>query len=132
MFMHWIGSDDLMSQLGAATQFHPEWDLLCRLRGEGREAARKWLDQNVEHVGLRSTIDFTEMFLGIGTGANDRMRRDPPSRGSSRASGIAGFATDASTATSNPCRLTDARPRGGGPAVTACDRITVCGESLMS
>src|SRR5262249_41972229 len=25
MFMHWIGNDHLMSQLGTATQFHPNW-----------------------------------------------------------------------------------------------------------
>ena len=29
--IHWIGNDRLMSQLGTATQFHPEWSLLCRL-----------------------------------------------------------------------------------------------------
>jgi len=63
MFMHWIGNDHLMSQLGTATQFHPEWSLLCRLRDEGREAARKWLDQNFEHIGSRSTVDFADMFL---------------------------------------------------------------------
>jgi NTE family protein len=63
MLMHWIGNDPLMSQLGTATQFHPEWGLLCRLRDAGRESAKTWLDQNFEHIGTRSTIDFAEMFL---------------------------------------------------------------------
>jgi NTE family protein len=63
MFIHWIGNDRLMSELGTATQFHPEWSLLCRLRDEGREAAMKWLDQNFEHIGCRSTADVAEMFL---------------------------------------------------------------------
>jgi NTE family protein len=63
MLMHWIGNDPLMSELGTATQFHPEWALLCRLRDEGRETGRKWLDQNIEHIGSRSTVDFAEMFL---------------------------------------------------------------------
>ena len=63
MLMHWIGNDDLMSQLGTATQFHPEWSLLCRLRDQGRETATKWLDQNFDHIGARSTIDLAEMFL---------------------------------------------------------------------
>ncbi|MGQ0685334.1 patatin-like phospholipase family protein [Bradyrhizobium sp.] len=63
MFMHWIGNDPLMSELGAATQFHPEWSLLCRLRDAGRDTARTWLDANFEHIGTRSTIDFAEMFL---------------------------------------------------------------------
>jgi NTE family protein len=63
MFMHWIGNDYLMSQLGTATQFQPEWGLLCRLRDEGRETAGKWLDQNFEQIGARSTLDFAQMFL---------------------------------------------------------------------
>jgi NTE family protein len=63
MFMHWIGNDPLMSQLGTATQFHPEWSLLCRLRDEGRETARQWLDDHFEHIGSRSTVDIAEMFL---------------------------------------------------------------------
>ncbi|GLR86268.1 patatin-like phospholipase family protein [Bradyrhizobium iriomotense] len=63
MFMHWIGNDQLMSQLGTATQFHPEWSLLCRLRDEGREAARSWLDRHFDQIGNASTVDLTEMFL---------------------------------------------------------------------
>jgi NTE family protein len=63
MLMHWIGNDRLMSELGTATQFHPEWGLLCRLRDQGREITTKWLDQNFEHLGSRSTIDIAEMFL---------------------------------------------------------------------
>lgn len=63
MFIHWIGNDRLMSQLGTATQFHPEWSLLCRLRDEGRQAARSWLDSHFEQVGRSSTVDVTEMFL---------------------------------------------------------------------
>jgi len=52
-----------MSQLGTATQFHPEWGLLCRLRDAGRDAAAAWLDANFQHIGARSTVDFAEMFL---------------------------------------------------------------------
>jgi NTE family protein len=63
MFMHWIGNDYLMSQLGTATQFQPEWGLLCRLRDEGRETAGKWLHHNFEQIGARSTLDFAQMFL---------------------------------------------------------------------
>jgi NTE family protein len=63
MYMHWIGNDPLMAQLGTATQFHPEWGLLCRLRDAGRDAATAWLDANFQHIGTRSTVDFAEMFL---------------------------------------------------------------------
>jgi NTE family protein len=63
MFIHLIGNDRLMSQLGTATQFHPEWSLLCRLRDAGREAASRWLEQNFDHIGFRSTVDVDDMFL---------------------------------------------------------------------
>lgn len=63
MFMHWIGNDRLMSQLGTATQFHPEWGLLCTLRDAGRETAMKWLENNFEQVGCSSTLDLEGMFL---------------------------------------------------------------------
>ncbi|MDA9493584.1 patatin-like phospholipase family protein [Bradyrhizobium sp. CCBAU 11361] len=63
MYMHWIGNDQLMSQLGTATQFHPEWSLLCRLRDEGREAARSWLARNFDQIGKSSTVDLAGMFL---------------------------------------------------------------------
>jgi NTE family protein len=63
MLIHWIGNDRLMAQLGTATQFHPEWKLLCHLRDEGRDAASKWLHKNLELIGVRSTVDIAEMFL---------------------------------------------------------------------
>jgi NTE family protein len=63
MLIHWIGNDRLMAQLGTGTQFHPEWGLLCRLRDAGRETASSWLEQNFDHIGSRSTIDFDDMFL---------------------------------------------------------------------
>jgi len=63
MLIHWIGNDRLMSQLGTATQFHPEWSLLCRLRDEGRESAGQWLGQNFDQIGSRSTVDVDHMFL---------------------------------------------------------------------
>lgn len=63
MFIHWIGNDRLMSELGTATQFHPEWGLLCRLRDAGRRSASQWIEQNFEHIGSRSTVDVAKMFL---------------------------------------------------------------------
>lgn len=63
MFMHWIGNDQIMAQLGVATQLHPDWRLLSQLREEGRTTAKQWLAENADHVGCRSTIDLAEMFL---------------------------------------------------------------------
>ena len=63
MLIHWIGNDPLMSQLGTATQFHPEWSLLRGLRDEGRDAASRWLAQHFDELGVRSTVDVGDMFL---------------------------------------------------------------------
>jgi NTE family protein len=37
--------------------------LLCRLRDEGREAMGRWLAQNFDEIGVRSTVDVNDMFL---------------------------------------------------------------------
>lgn len=63
MLVHWLGNDEAMAQYGTATQFYPDWEFLCRLRGEGRETAKQWLTENFENVGRRSTIDLAKMFL---------------------------------------------------------------------
>jgi NTE family protein len=60
MFVHWIGNDRVMAHLSATTQFHPDWGLLARLRDDGRETAREWLDTTFEHVGCRSSIDLAD------------------------------------------------------------------------
>ncbi|HEY1361872.1 MAG TPA: patatin-like phospholipase family protein [Xanthobacteraceae bacterium] len=63
VFIHWVGNDRLMAQLGTASQFYADWDRLSHLRSEGRHSARQWLEENFEHVGRRSTVDLTRMFL---------------------------------------------------------------------
>ncbi|MDC7787569.1 patatin-like phospholipase family protein [Rhodoplanes sp. TEM] len=63
MFMHWIGDDATMAELGGVTQFHPDWGLLSRLRDAGRAAAAAWLADNADAVGRRSTLDVAGLFL---------------------------------------------------------------------
>jgi NTE family protein len=63
MLIHWVGNDQVMSQFGAATQFHPDWDMLQRLQREGSETAQQWLKENFDHIGRRSTVDLDTMFL---------------------------------------------------------------------
>jgi NTE family protein len=63
MLIHWLGNDAFMAQLGTASQFYPEWDLLCRLRDEGRQTALRWLNEHYEDIGRRSTVDLASKFL---------------------------------------------------------------------
>jgi NTE family protein len=62
VLIHWVGNDRLMSQLGTASQFYADWDLLSQLHSEGRLTAKQWLTDNFEHIGRRSTIDL-KMFV---------------------------------------------------------------------
>jgi NTE family protein len=63
MLVHWIGNDQMLAPLGTASQYYPDWDLLCRLCTEGRDTAREWLNQNFEHIGCCSTVELAKMFL---------------------------------------------------------------------
>ena len=63
MRIHWLGADQVMAKLGVATQFYPDWDLLCDLHRQGRDTAKLWLEQNLQQIGRRSTVDLTQMFL---------------------------------------------------------------------
>jgi NTE family protein len=63
MLVHWVGNDKVMAQLGTATQFYPDWELLSRLHGEGRQTAKQWLETNFEDIGRRSTVDLGKKFL---------------------------------------------------------------------
>jgi len=43
-----------------------EWAFLVMLRDLGRGTAARWLDENFNAIGERSTVNLREMFQGIG------------------------------------------------------------------
>jgi NTE family protein len=61
--IHSIRDDAEMCQLGVATKLNPDWDFLCRLRDAGRHRAAAWLDESLDEVGARSTVDLASVFL---------------------------------------------------------------------
>lgn len=63
MRIHSIRDDAEMTQLGVATKLNPDWDFLTRLRDVGRARAAEWLDENLDSVGSKSSIDLTDVFL---------------------------------------------------------------------
>jgi NTE family protein len=63
MLIHSVRDDAGMAELGIATKFDPDWNLLCRLRERGRLRAQEWLRDNLARVGRESSIDLAEMFL---------------------------------------------------------------------
>jgi NTE family protein len=63
MNMHVIGDEDKMRALGATSKMNAQIDFLLYLKGIGRDAAGKWLKDNWDAIGERSSIDIKKMFL---------------------------------------------------------------------
>jgi NTE family protein len=63
MLMHSIRSDETMAALGVSSKMNGDWKFLCFLRDKGRAEADRWLQQNYEHLGNRSSIDVDAEFL---------------------------------------------------------------------
>lgn len=60
MRMHHITSER-MSQFGYSSKLNAEWDFLCMLRDEGRQAAQAFLDRHAADLGVRSSLDVDGM-----------------------------------------------------------------------
>ncbi len=60
--IHLIEATEAMNPLGASSKMNSEWEFLLHLRDIGRNAAEKWIDDNLQHVGKRSTLDLQAMF----------------------------------------------------------------------
>lgn len=64
--IHLVENQEALMPLGGSSKMNVEWDFLCHLRDLGRETAAIWLDQNLTHIGKKSTIDLREMFQSTG------------------------------------------------------------------
>ncbi|WP_426957858.1 patatin-like phospholipase family protein [Muricoccus radiodurans] len=63
LFVHLIEDEARMREFGMSTKYNGDWDFLCTLRDNGREAAERWLAENFEALGRRDTVDLRERFL---------------------------------------------------------------------
>ncbi|MEO1776444.1 MAG: patatin-like phospholipase family protein [Pseudomonadota bacterium] len=66
MHIHIIESRKRMRPLGASSKLNTEWAFLMHLFEIGRSSADKWLRNNFDDIGHRSTVDIRGMFQGIG------------------------------------------------------------------
>lgn len=71
VFLHLIHTDLEVRDLSASSKLNAEWAYLQLLFREGRAWASDWLDQNIDLVGIASTIDLAEL---IGDPANVKTR----------------------------------------------------------
>ncbi|MEO1039296.1 MAG: patatin-like phospholipase family protein [Pseudomonadota bacterium] len=63
ILVHSIKADEAMLAYPASTKYDTSWRFLTTLRDLGREAAMAWLDETVDVIGTRSTIDLHGDFL---------------------------------------------------------------------
>jgi NTE family protein len=59
-FLHRIGGDGALETFGAETKLDANWSFLKSLRDLGRAAAKAWLEENFDSIGVRSTLDVAE------------------------------------------------------------------------
>ncbi len=55
--LHRIDASGTLGDYEASSKRTAEWDFFVHLRDDGREAARSWLAQNYEAIGVRGTLD---------------------------------------------------------------------------
>ncbi|GAB4141804.1 MAG: patatin-like phospholipase family protein [Bacteroidia bacterium] len=63
IFVHCISGYDALDHLSYSSKLNTSWDFLLHLKEEGRKIADRWLDNEYEMVGVRSTFDVEEHFL---------------------------------------------------------------------
>lgn len=64
VFMHMIEDEDTFADLGWSSKLNTEWDFFMHLFEKGRSAADKWIKENYEHVGKKTTAPLREHFVG--------------------------------------------------------------------
>ncbi len=61
--LHRIDGQHILDNLSISSKLNAEWAFLQRLKERGREAAERWLKENLEAVGDRSTLDIDDVYL---------------------------------------------------------------------
>ena len=63
IFIHTISGYDTLGQMHYSSKMNTSWDFLLQLKQKGRETADKWLHNEFELVGSKSTFDVEEHFF---------------------------------------------------------------------
>jgi NTE family protein len=64
MRIHRIASP-LMTELGYSSKLNAEWEFFCMLRDEGRRCAEIFLQQHMQDLGRRSTLDLDSLLESV-------------------------------------------------------------------
>ncbi|WP_027000577.1 patatin-like phospholipase family protein [Eisenibacter elegans] len=63
IYIHNINPEEDMHQYNVSSKLNATWDFLLRLRDLGRDYAERWIAQNFDDIGQRSTCNVREVFL---------------------------------------------------------------------
>jgi NTE family protein len=63
MLVHAIAADDVMQGLSAASKLNADWDFLMHLRNIGRDRTQAWIENHIDDLGTKSTIDLHATYL---------------------------------------------------------------------
>ena len=63
LFLHVIEDEDRMRGFKLSTKLNGDWGFLSILRGYGRDAAEKWLDEHFDKLGRESSLDVRTRYL---------------------------------------------------------------------
>lgn len=61
--MHLIYSSNELRDLNASSKVNASWDFFLYLHGIGRAAAQQWLEEHINDVGVKQTLNVREKFL---------------------------------------------------------------------
>lgn len=64
VFMHLIEDESVFADLGWSSKLNTEWEFFTHLFEKGRAAADKWIKENYEHIGKKTTAPIREHFVG--------------------------------------------------------------------
>lgn len=62
--MHVVENEEIFQSLGWSSKLNTEWEFLEYLFTNGREAADKWLKENFDNIGVKTTALLKEHFIG--------------------------------------------------------------------
>jgi NTE family protein len=63
IFVHTISGYDALSQLGQSSKMNISWNFFVSLKEKGRQIAEKWLQEDFQQVGVKSTFNVEEHFF---------------------------------------------------------------------
>ncbi|WP_346797201.1 patatin-like phospholipase family protein [Halomonas sp. Bachu 37] len=60
---HRISGEQALENLSVSSKLNSEWPFLCHLFDHGRAATERWLEENFDAIGQRSTLDIDAVYL---------------------------------------------------------------------